>query len=65
MKDINRKDLENILQVIVSAFVVVYGAKRIYSDPTSVGWLFIVSGLTIIFFANYQYKKRKEKKENQ
>ena len=60
MNKINKQDLENILQVIVSAFVVVYGVKKIYNNPASVGWLFVLAGLTIIFFANYQYKKRKK-----
>jgi uncharacterized membrane protein len=58
---INKKDLENLLQVLVSSWLIVSGAIMLYHDPKSVGTLYVVAGLVIILYANWSFKKRKNK----
>jgi len=57
---------ENLIQVFISAWIIVYALFRIVADPSSLGnWMMLIVGVLIVLQANWSYRRRKANaKEN-
>ena len=52
---------ENLIQVFISAWIIVYALFRIVADPSSLGnWIMLIVGMIIIGYANWSYRRRRK-----
>jgi len=53
--------VENLIQVFISAWIIVYALFRIVADPSSLGnWIMLIVGMIIIGYANWSYRRRRK-----
>jgi len=52
---------ENLIQVFISAWIIVYALFRIVADPSSLGnWMMLIVGMIIIGYADWSYRRRRK-----
>ena len=53
--------VENLIQVFISAWIIVYALFRIVADPSSLGnWMMLIVGVVIIGYADWSYRHRRK-----
>ncbi|WP_353662619.1 hypothetical protein [Hydrogenimonas sp. SS33] len=56
--------VENLVQVFIAAWIIVYALFRIVADPSSLGdWMILIVGVVIIGYANWSYRRRRAKRK--
>jgi len=53
--------VENLIQVFIAAWIIVYALFRIVADPSSPeDWMMLIIGVVIIGYANWSYRRRRK-----
>jgi len=56
----------NLYQVFVASMVIVYAGSQIIDEPHNLGnWMMLAIGGLIVGYANYSYRRRKDKENKQ
>jgi len=60
------KTVENFAQVFIASMVIVYAGFQIIDEPHNLGnWMMLAIGGLIVGYANYSYRRRKDKENKQ
>lgn len=56
------KTVENFVQAFIASWIIAYALLELNEHPGSIGdWMMLLIGVGIIFYANWDYHRRKKK----